>query len=99
MPSMVASSIAKAAVGDSAVAEDRNGASLEHARLPAMAAVAITRQQNIDLFRTFKAVTPWRSALSWAGARPSTPSGIGVRGVHGILIYNRRRIGVRWIPR
>ena len=57
---MVASSIARAAdeVGDAAEdADDRDGPPLPHARLPTMAVVAISPQQNIDLFRGLKAVT------------------------------------------
>jgi hypothetical protein len=60
MPSMVVSSIAKAAddLGDAAAdPDDRGGASLEHARLPAMAAVAMRPQDNIALFRAVKTVT------------------------------------------
>ena len=60
MPSMVASSIGKAAddVGDAAEdADDRDGAPLPHARLPTMAVVAISPQENIDPFRALKAVT------------------------------------------
>jgi hypothetical protein len=60
MPSIVASSMAKASddVGDAAVdADDRGGASLAHARLPTMAHVAIRPQGNIRLFRALKAVT------------------------------------------
>ena len=59
MPSMVASSTVKAAddVGDATAVDDRCGASLEHARLPAMAAVAIRPQLNFGLFRALRAVT------------------------------------------
>jgi hypothetical protein len=59
MPSMVASSIARAAddVGDAAEgADDRDGAPLPHARLPTMAVVAISAQENIEPFRALKAV-------------------------------------------
>ena len=57
---MVASSIVKAAddVDDAAVdADDWDGAPLPHARVPAMAAVAISPPRNIRPFRALKAVT------------------------------------------
>lgn len=60
MPSMVASSIAKAAddVGDAvAGGENDDGAPLPHERLPAMAAVAISPPRNIRSFCALKAVT------------------------------------------
>src|SRR5687767_9117377 len=60
MPSMVASSIAKAAddVGDAvAGGENDDGAPPQHERLPAMAAVAISPPRNIRSFCALKAVT------------------------------------------
>src|SRR5262245_9810235 len=93
MLSMVASSIAKAAddVGDAGAADDRCGASLEHARLPAVAAVAIRPRQNIGLFHALKAVTSVTLGLVLGRGTVVTCCGAGVRAVHKVVISTRRR--------